>query len=149
MYLENWPLALERFLIMVGLSIQNLMANQHLAPYLGLSNAKLAVVSFFHAITKSDFCHQYITRSIVCWDTLFPKRKQEVPQGQCHINRISMTVYFRLMFISRVIILFIAFFISDVQYKTLICYCYFIRMLTTQLIFDLIWHNTVRCFVFC
>jgi len=50
---------------------------------------------------------------------LFPKRKQEVPQDQCHINRISMNVY-------------IAFFISDVQYKTLICYCYFIRMLTPQ-----------------
>jgi len=27
MYQENWPLALERFLIMVGLSMQNLMAN--------------------------------------------------------------------------------------------------------------------------
>jgi len=25
---------------------------------------------------------------------LFPKRKQEVPQDQCHTNRISMTVYF-------------------------------------------------------
>jgi len=32
MYQENWPLALDRFLIMVGLSIQNLMANQPLAP---------------------------------------------------------------------------------------------------------------------
>jgi len=26
---------------------------------------------------------------------LFPKRKQEVPQDQCHINRTNMTVYFR------------------------------------------------------
>ena len=26
-YQENWPLALKRFLIMVGLSMQNLMAN--------------------------------------------------------------------------------------------------------------------------
>ena len=51
MYQENWPLALERFFIIVILSVQNLMANQHLAPYLGLSNTKLAVVSFFHAIT--------------------------------------------------------------------------------------------------
>jgi len=25
---------------------------------------------------------------------LFPTRKQKVPQDQCHINRISMTVYF-------------------------------------------------------
>jgi len=44
MYLENWPLALERFLIMAGLSMQKLMANQPLAPHLGLSNTKLAVV---------------------------------------------------------------------------------------------------------
>ena len=42
---------------------------------------------------------------------------------------------------------FIAFFISDFQYKTLICYCYFIRMLTSQLVFDLIWHNTMYAVV--
>jgi len=50
-YQENWPLALERFLIMVGLSMQNVMANQPLAPHLGLSNTKLALVSSFHAVT--------------------------------------------------------------------------------------------------
>jgi len=48
---ENWPLALERLLIMVGLSMQNLMANQSLAPHLGLSNTKLAFFLFFHAVT--------------------------------------------------------------------------------------------------
>jgi len=52
------------------------------------------------------------------------------------------------MFISLVMIRFIAFFISDFLYKTLICDCYFIRMLTSQLIFDLIWHNTML-FWFC
>jgi len=35
----------------VGLSMQNLTANQSLAPHLGLSNTKLALVSFFHAVT--------------------------------------------------------------------------------------------------
>jgi len=36
-------------------------------------------------------------------------------------------------------------FILDVQYKTLICYCYFIIMF----ILDPIWHNTIRrCLVF-
>jgi len=51
MYQENWSLALERLLMMVGLSMQNLMANKPLAPHLGLSNTKLAAVSFFHEIT--------------------------------------------------------------------------------------------------
>ena len=38
-----------------------------IAPHLGLSNTKLAAVSFFHAITKSDICHQHnMTRSSVC-----------------------------------------------------------------------------------
>ena len=41
----------------------------------------------------TDLCHQHMTRSSVCWDTLFSKRKQEVPEDQCHINRISVTVY--------------------------------------------------------
>jgi len=50
MYQENWPLALERFLIMVGKSMQNHMSNQPIAPHLGLSNTKLSV-PFFHAIT--------------------------------------------------------------------------------------------------
>jgi len=94
MYQENWPLALEWFLKMAGLSTQNLTANQPLASHLGLSNTKLALVLFFHAVTYSDICHQHMTRNSVCWVTLFTKRKQEVPQDQCHINRISMTVYF-------------------------------------------------------
>jgi len=94
MYQKNWPLASERFLIMVGLFMQNIMANQPLATHLGLSNTKLALVSFFHAVTKLDICHQHMTRSSVCLDTLFLNRKQKVSQDQCHINKISMTVYF-------------------------------------------------------
>ena len=149
MYQDNWPLALEWFLIMVGLSIQYLLLNQPLAPHLGLSNTKLALMSFFHAVTSSDICHQHMTRSSVCWDTLFPKWKQEVPQDQFHINRISMTVYFSFIVYQSSHDPYFAFFSSDVQYKTLICYCYLITMLTSQLIFDPIWHNTIRCcFVF-
>ena len=63
------------------------------------------------------------------------------------MNRIHDCVFLVLMFISLVMILFIAFFISDFQYKTLIRYCYFVRMLTSQLIFDLIWHNTMYAVV--
>jgi len=51
MYQGNWQLSLEKFLIMVGLYMQNFMANQTLAPRIGLSNTKLAVVSFVNAIT--------------------------------------------------------------------------------------------------
>jgi len=52
----NWSHALERFLIMVGLSMQNLMANQALAPHLGPSIrswrwSPTALVSLFHAVT--------------------------------------------------------------------------------------------------
>jgi len=48
---------------------------------------------FSMQLHNQTFCHQHMTRSSVCWDTLFPKWKQDVPQEQCHINRISMTVY--------------------------------------------------------
>ena len=48
---KSWPLALERLLIMVILFMQNLMSNQPLVHHLCLSNTKLAVLSFFHAIT--------------------------------------------------------------------------------------------------
>jgi len=44
MYQENWSLALERLLMMVGLSMQNLMANQPLAPHLGLSEVSGGVI---------------------------------------------------------------------------------------------------------
>ena len=82
-------------------------------------------------------------RSSVCWDTLFPKQKQDVPQDQCHIKRISMTVYFSFNVYQSSHDTFYC--VSDFQYKTLTCY--FIRMLTSQLIFDLIWHNTMYAVV--
>jgi len=39
-------------------------------------------------------------------------------------------------------------FYSDFQYKTLICYCFFIRMLTSQFSVNLIWHNTMHTLLF-
>ena len=78
-----------------------------------------------------------------CFLNINESRKQE---DQCHINRISMTVYFSLM-----CILFCVFHFRCSVYtctcKTLIFYCYFIRMLTSQLIFDPIWHNNTHCFL--
>jgi len=151
MYQDNWPLALERFLILVELSIQNLMVNQPLAPHLGLSNTKLAVVSFFHAVTESDICHQHMTRSSVCWDTLFPKRKQEVRQDQCHINRISMTVYFSFNVYqsSHDPYFNLRFSVKMFSIRLWYVICYLITMLTSQLIFYPIRHNTIRCCFVC
>ena len=66
------------------------MAYQPLAPHLGLSNTKCHSSMQLHSQTfainisqEAQFVH-----------TLFPERKQEVPQDKCHLNRISMTVYF-------------------------------------------------------
>jgi len=65
--------------------------------------------------------------------TLFPERKQEVPQDKCHLNRISMTVYFSFNVYQSSHDTLYCVFHSDFQYNTLIhvvFYCYFIRMLT-------------------
>jgi len=79
-------------------------------------------------------------------NTLFPKRKQEVLQDKCHTNRISMTVYFSLNVYQSSHDTLYCVFNSDFQYKTLIFYCYFIRMLTyLTVILYLMWHNTIRC----
>ena len=51
-------------------------------------------------------------------ETVFPKRKQEVPQEQCHINRINMIVYFSFNVYQSSHDTFYCVFISDFQYKT-------------------------------
>jgi len=75
---------------------------------------------------------------------MFPKRKQEGPQKQCHINKINMIVYFCFNVYQSSHDPFYCVFNSDFQYKTLICYCFFIRMLTSQFSVNLIWHNTMH-----